>query len=309
MIPLKIVSTGTAHPARSVTEADFDALPGFTPGLTLAEGGARSRYFASHDESRAALGAAALFHALSRAGLQPNSLCLVIAAGSAQPDGRSTAGGAIAAAAGLPSGSPSFDVNAGALSFPAALRVAAGLLSSGGFQRIAVVSVELPSLELDWSDRAEALSLGDGAACAIVERGDGTTGIEAYMHETYPGAAAVPRDCVPKARGKAMFRLAAKMLPMHLRSLTCMARCTLESVDLVVPQQVGRQSMTRLARRLGLPEERVIDIYDTHANQGAASLPTALHEAIVSGRAALGARVMLLGATEDMSLGGAILRL
>lgn len=326
MIPLKIVSTGKAVPSRVVSAEEIDALQGFPPGFTFSKGGVRSRHFASDEDSQGALGAAALRDALDRAGLKTNSLDLVISACGVQQQALPSTGCAIAAAANLPAGIPAFDVNASCISFVVALRVAAGLLNTGGFKRIAVVSSDLASRGLDWNEPEASLIFGDGAACAIVEQGDGTTGIEAYMLETYPeGRAyceipaggsqlnprtgAVPQDFLFKMDGKAVFRLAAKMLPMHLRSLTCMARCTLDAIDLVVPHQASHLGMKHVAKKLGLSAERVVDIYETHGNQVGASIPTALHEAFLTGRAAPGKRIMLLGTAAGVSIGGMIIRL
>lgn len=44
----------------------------------------------------------------------------------------------------------------------------------------------MPSRGIDWSDEESSLILGDGAACAIVERGDGNSGICSFLLETYP---------------------------------------------------------------------------------------------------------------------------
>ena len=52
----------------------------------------------------------------------------------------------------------------------------------------------------------------------------------------------------------------------------------------------------------------MIDIYADHGNQVAASLPSALHVAICSGRLRRGDIALLLGSGAGVSLGGIVLR-
>ncbi|MFX5587213.1 3-oxoacyl-[acyl-carrier-protein] synthase III C-terminal domain-containing protein, partial [Acinetobacter baumannii] len=55
---------------------------------------------------------------------------------------------------------------------------------------------------------------------------------------------------------------------------------TLRDMHVVVPHQASHLGMQHLRKRLGVPEASVVDIYAQHGNQVAASIPTALHEAI-----------------------------
>ena len=54
-------------------------------------------------------------------------------------------------------------------------------------------------------------------------------------------------------------------------------------------------------------EASVVDIYAQHGNQVAASIPTALHEAITRGRIAPGRPVLLVGTAAGLTLGGMVL--
>jgi 3-oxoacyl-[acyl-carrier-protein] synthase-3 len=326
MVPLKIVSTGKALPSQRVTAAELDAKLGRPAGYTLDKGGVRERHFASAEETQGELGAKALHDALARGGLSTRSLDLVISACGVQQQALPSTACAIVAAAGLSEGVPGFDVNASCISFMVAMRVAAGLLNTGGFSRIAIVSSDLASRGVDWNEPEASLIFGDGAACAIVERGDARTGMEAYFLETYPEGrefceiraggtrlnprnGAQPSDFLFKMNGKAVFKLAQKVMPMHLRSLTAMARCTLDDIDVVVPHQASHLGMKHVAKKLGVPAERIIDIYETHGNQVGASIPTALHEAFITGKAVPGKRLMMLGTAAGLTVGGMILRL
>jgi 3-oxoacyl-[acyl-carrier-protein] synthase-3 len=64
-----------------------------------------------------------------------------------------------------------------------------------------------------------------------------------------------------------------------------------------------------MKRRLGLADERVMEILSDNGNQVASSLPSALALAIETGRARSGDRLLLIGTGAGVSLGGAALTL
>ena len=159
----------------------------------------------------------------------------------------------------------------------------------------------------------------------IVERAEADTGIDGYKLETYPegvgfceiragGTRRNPRagmsasDFLFHMDGKRVFKLASSLIDGFVERLLDQSRMTLSDVDLVVPHQASHLSMKHAQKRLGLRDGAVVDIYATHGNQVAASIPTALHEAIAAGRVRSGSRVLLLGSAAGLTLGGLVLR-
>ncbi len=301
-------------------------------GTTFKRSGVRVRHIASQHETQSALGAAALADALRNASLGVASIDLLISACGVPEQALPSTACFIAHQAGLPHGTPAFDVNASCLSFLAGLRVAAGLLASGGYRRIALVSCDLASRGVDWSDPEASLIFGDGAAAVILEPGtaqQGTRqqGIKAFKLETYtegrryceiraggtqrnPRMGVEPQDFLFKMDGKAVFKLAAKVVPPFLTDLMRqLPDGGVDSIDIVVPHQASHLAMAHMAKKLGLDAAKIIDIYATHGNQVAASLPTALHEAVVTGRAKPGSRVLMMGTAAGLTVGGLVLDL
>jgi 3-oxoacyl-[acyl-carrier-protein] synthase-3 len=325
-IPLRLIATGKALPSLRVTSESLDERRGWPAGHTLAKGGVRVRHFAAEGESQSQLGASALADALRRAALPASSIDLLISACGVPEQALPSTACFIAGHAGLPRGTPAFDVNASCLGFMAALRVAAGLLVSGGYKRIAVVASDLPSRGLDWDEPESSVIFGDGAAAAILEKGEGAQGIAAYRMETFPEGkrfceirgggsqrnppnATIPKDFLFHMDGRAVFKLAAKVMPPFLEALMAQTDGGKASIKLVVPHQASHLGMAHAARKLGLPASQIVNIYESHGNQVAASLPTALHEALVTGRAKAGDRVLLIGTAAGMTVGGLVLDL
>jgi 3-oxoacyl-[acyl-carrier-protein] synthase III len=328
MLPLRILATGKHLPGRRVTAAELDREHGFAAGFTESKGGVVERWFAHGNELQSEIGAKALADACARANVSLDSLDLLIAACGVQEQALPSTACAIAAAVGLPPGKAAFDVNASCVSFVQALQVAASLLASNAYQRIAIVSVDLASRGLDFSEPEASLIFGDGAAAIVVERANSPViqqGLMAYKFATFPQGRAFceiraggtrrnpnvgvePRDYLFRMDGKAVFKLASQQMTPFLDQLLSQAGVQLSDIRWVVPHQASHLGMAHLVKRLGLPKDRVVDIYASHGNQVAASMPTALHELFTQRPVATGDLVLMLGTAAGLSLGGAVLR-
>jgi 3-oxoacyl-[acyl-carrier-protein] synthase-3 len=321
-----MLSTGKALPARRVLSSELDIALSKSNGYVRKRSGVECRYHATDNENQSDLAARALHDAIHRAGVRPDSIDLLLSASGVQEQALPSTACHILGAAGLPAGTPGFDIAASCFSFPVALHVAAGLLNTGAYKRIAIVASDLASRGVDWECAEASLIFGDGAAAAIVERGDGTRGIEGYLLRTYPAGKSlceiraggtrrnprvgvVPADFLFRMDGKGVFKLTASVIDDMLKRLLDAAGVTLDDIDTVVPHQASHLGMRHIAQRLHVPASKLVDIYATHGNQVAASIPTALHEAFVTGRAEPGTRLMMIGTAAGVSVGGMILRL
>jgi len=302
----------------------LDEQLGQPAGYSFRRSGIRSRRFSSAAESQSQLAARALGDAVRNAGVDLASVDLLIAACGVQEQALPSTACAIAAHAGLPAGTPAFDVNASCLGFVVALKMAASLLASGSYRRIAVVSADQASHGLDWSHPESSLIFGDGAAAALVERGQGQQGIRSFGYHTYTEGrrlceirgggtgktltdGAKGADFLFSMNGKQVLKLALQKMPSFMNELLAAARITLDSIDVVVPHQASHLGMAHMIKRMGLDKRRIVDIYPTHGNQVAASIPTALHEALSSGLLGPGRRALLVGTAAGVSLGGLVL--
>ena len=294
----------------------------------MRHSGVRQRYFVEKETS-AFLGAAALHAALEDAGGGRPDL-LLSASGTPQQPIPCTAA-FIAREMGW-SGLPCFDINATCLGFVPALETAALLIASGKHDRIAVVCAEIASRGLNWAQPEAAALMGDGAAAVILTRAETETptssALLAAMMETWPegislteirgGGTSLPAihheagknsaDFLFHMDGPGVFRLAAERIGPFVTRLVGDAPDRWAGIDLVIPHQGSLLAMRHLRQRLGIPEEKLIEIAADHGNLIAASLPLALHEAIRSGRLQRGQIAMLLGTSAGVSLGGALLR-
>ncbi|MBM9460902.1 hypothetical protein JK386_13440 [Nocardioides sp. zg-536] len=321
---LRILGTGVALPEEVLTSVELDHRLGLVPGTVEARTGVRQRRV--ERGSAAALGARAARAALEAAGLDLDDVDLVIGA-SATPDQPLPCNAALVHEELAPSRPvPAWDVNASCLSFLVALDLAATLVEAGRHQRILIVSADIASVGLDFSDLGASGIFGDGGAAAVVgPAGDTGSAVLAADFATHSEGAhtceirgggsrhapdRVTGDYAEWARfrmqGGAVFRLAVKHVPAFTDKLLADAGVGMADLAAVVPHQASHHALSWVRQRLGAGD-RMIDIYADVGNQVAASLPSALHAAITDGRLRRGDHALLLGTGAGLSIGGAVL--
>lgn len=325
---IQIVGTGKYMPKRRVSDSELDAVLGVPAGWVRQKTNVIHRYFIE-DETASSMGAKAAYAALEAAGLTFADIdCLVCASGTMEQPIPCTAALIQEAMEQQHSGVPSFDINSTCLSFVAALDVMSYMIEAGRYRHVLLVSTEVASKGLNWRQKESAALFGDGAAAAVIgPSGPGERSQILYaLMETYSAgahlseirgggsgrhavayAADTAEDYLFDMQGDALFRMASKKLPAFLGRLLAGAGCDLASIKLVVPHQGSAMAMRLIARKLGIAAEQLLSITPDHGNTIAASIPMGLHEAVRRERIARGDRVLLLGTSAGLTLGGVVL--
>ncbi|MEQ1968859.1 3-oxoacyl-[acyl-carrier-protein] synthase III C-terminal domain-containing protein [Xenorhabdus nematophila] len=325
LIPLKIIASGTALPESKVYSSDLDLRFNKPNGFVQKRSGIEYRYHSDYETSPAKFAAVALNETLKNHQIPPDSVDLLIAASAIPIQALPYSAAHILKESQLKAGTACFDINSSCVSFVSALSVAAGLLATKQYRRIAIVSSEMASRGIDWSHQESSLIFGDGAACMIVERGDGQSGIVTYKHETYPEGLALceiraggtrrnlrtgmeDSDLLFQMQGKPLFKLTASLIEDFTKRVLASANLTMPEIDTVIPHQASHLGLEHIRKRLNIKEEKFVNIYRYRGNQVAASIPSALHEAIVTDRYYGCDYVMLLGTAAGLSLSEMILK-
>ena len=329
MTPLVVRGIAAYRPRTTVASTVLDARFGQPPGWTERTFGISGRAVAEPDETSSAMGASAACSALAAAGWAPDGFDVLIGACGVMEQPIPSTGALIQRAMGLGrSGIPAFDVNQTCLSFLAALDVAAMGIETGRWKRAVIVSSDIASAGLHDSTPATAAIFGDGAAAACVEAGPGDSGLLSRGFETHGDAShlATLRAGGTRLRvgegyeallagsrfemdASGIFRAAARVLPRLVDKVLGDAGLTRGTVDLVVCHQASAPGVEHVRRLFGGDPGRVVDIFATHGNQIAASLPTVLAHAMDRGLARTGTTALLLGTAAGISAGAMVLRL
>jgi 3-oxoacyl-[acyl-carrier-protein] synthase-3 len=318
----RIIGTGSALPHRVLTNAEL-ARDLATRGIETSDEwivvrtGIRQRHIAEAGVTTADLGTRAAQAALDMAGVPPDSIDLMIVATSTADQIFPSAACLIQARLGHP-GCAAFDVQAVCSGFVYALTVAEAMLLTGQHRRALVIGAEVFSRILDWNDRTTCVLFGDGAGAVVVEaagrpgilarelRADGShAGILCTAGRISQGG--IEGHPFLTMDGQAVFRLAVSALGASALDVLQAAGLPTTELDWLIPHQANIRIMNAIARRLGLPEDRVIVTVGEHGNTSAASVPLALDLAARDGRIRPGQRLLLQGVGGGFTWGSILL--
>ena len=117
------------------------------------------------------------------------------------------------------------------------------------------------------------------------------------------------RKHYPRMNGKQVFRWATEKMPEASHEALALASKTLADVDLFVPHQANLRINEFVARKLGIPMERVVTTLDRYGNTTAASIPISLSEAWADGRAKPGTLVLFAAFGSGYTWGAGVVRM
>jgi 3-oxoacyl-[acyl-carrier-protein] synthase III len=321
MIRAVITGTGSALPARRVSNADLALQVDTSDQWIVERTGIRFRHIAGPDETTGTLARDAASQAIAAAGLSAQDIDLIVLA-TATPDQTfpSTAT-KVQAMLGIDD-CVAFDVAAVCSGFLYAVQVADSMIRAGAHTRALVIGAETFSRILDWEDRTTCVLFGDGAGALVLEaqEGDHATGrgiLATRLHADgrhnellYVDGGPSTTGTVGKLRmkGREVFRHAVVNLAAVMGESLVAAGLTADQVDWVVPHQANARILDATARKLGLPAEKVVMTVDRHANTSAASVPLALDTAVRDGRIRPGQIVVLEAMGGGFTWGASVVR-
>lgn len=222
-------------------------------------------------------------------------------------------------------GVPSFSIDATCLSFLVAFHTAEAFISAGRYRRILICSADVGSRARNMTDPESAGLLGDGAAAVLVEKSNDPHEILFYAMKTWPSAASLaeirgggtrmvmenlqdePGVNVFNMDGRRLLKLLHPRVSAMVDSCCEHAKVSVNEVDLILPHQTSRAGFL-LLQRIGLPQEKTINILEDYGNCVAAAMPMALATALESGRLRRGNLVLFIGSAAGASVGAMLVR-
>ena len=332
----KIVGTGSAFPERRMTN-DHVAAELTKFGLETNDEWIRERTgigerrisdVGNEAELNSSLGARAAQKALEMAGRRPEDIDQIIYA-TCSPDTPlpSTACwlqkkiGATRAWA--------MDINAACSGFIYGTVTAEQFIRSGHSRTVLVLGAEVLSHYINWQDRNICILFGDGAGAAVVEQVStrsrrrilssylSSDGILSELLHVPAGGSAL--EVTPERyeqnlhkihmSGREIFKVAVRTLTeCALRALE-RAQVPAVKLDWFVPHQANLRIIEAVANRVGISMEQVIVNLDRYGNTSAATIPTALDEAIRDGRIRKGQTVLTDAFGAGLTSGAMVFRL
>jgi 3-oxoacyl-[acyl-carrier-protein] synthase-3 len=319
-----LAGTGSALPARRVTNEELAAQVDTSDEWIVERTGIRARYVAGEGETTATLAAEAARKALADAGLDASEIGLIVLATATPDQTFPSSATKVQALLGIDD-CVAFDVAAVCSGFLYALSVAESMIRGGTTKAALVIGSETFSRILDWEDRATCVLFGDGAGAVVLTAEDGPEDpaeargvLAAKLHADGRHNALLYVDGGPsttqtvgklRMKGREVFRHAVVNLAAVLTEVLEAVNLTPADIDWLVPHQANARILDATAKKLDLPPERVVVTVDQHANTSAASVPLALDVAKKDGRLKPGDLLVLEAMGGGFTWGAAVIRL
>jgi len=317
-----VLGCGSYLPSRVVTNAELSRMVDTSDEWIRQRTGIRERHIAGEGETTADMALKAARAALSAAGMDAQSIDLIVLATSTPDNTFPASAVSVQAGLGMTHGA-AFDVQAVCSGFVYGLATVDGLLKTGTFHRALVIGAETFSRIIDWKDRSTCVLFGDGAGAVVVEsqRQAGTRedrGILAvrlrsdgrYKSKLYVDGGPSSTQTVGHLRmeGRAVFKHAVAMISDVIDETFKATGYTADDIDWFVPHQANQRIIDDTAKKLGIAPEKVITTVAKHGNTSAASIPLALAAAIEQGRIKCGDLVMMEAMGGGFTWGAVLLR-
>ena len=316
MIYSRIVGTGSFLPPRIVTNDEFAARLETSDAWIRERTGIVQRHIADESQASSDLALEASRRALEAAGVGADEIDLIVLATSTPDYVFPSTACLLQAKLGI-KGCPAFDVQAVCSGFVYALATADSFIRGGTYKRALVVGAEVFSRILDWNDRGTCVLFGDGAGAVVLEAAERPGVHAAVLHAdgSQAGMLSVPGSVCGgrilgspflQMNGQGVFKYAVRVLDEVARETAAAAKMDLSQIDWLIPHQANVRILEATARKLGMPQERVVVTVDHHGNTSAASIPLALDEWVRAGRIHAGHRVLMQGVGGGFTWGAAL---
>lgn len=314
----RITGTGSAFPETRVTNDELAKRVDTTDAWIQERTGISERRIARagrESETNSALGARAALKALEMAGLRADEIDGILYA-TCTPDTL------IPSTACLVQGrigahrAWAMDLNAACSGFVYALATADQFIRAGTHKAILVIGADVLTPVTDWEDRSSCILFGDGAGAVVLQQ---TTSMsESQILSTQLGADGKLWDYFQIPAGQPQGKMVMKggeMYKVAVRSLTDLAQAQLAAngftdsdVDWVIPHQANLRIIEGVLKRLNVPMEKCVVNIDRFANTSAATIPTALDEAVRAGRVKSGQLLLLSAFGAGLTSGAAVIK-
>jgi 3-oxoacyl-[acyl-carrier-protein] synthase-3 len=320
---MAITGSGSAVPAVSLDNHKLSQIVETSDEWIVARTGIQRRRLANPHDSLTAIATQAAQGAITMAGITPADLDLIILTTST-PDDLFGSAAQIQAELGA-SRAVAFDLTAACSGFIFGLVTAAQYIKTGVYQNILLVSADLLSRWINWSDRRTCILFGDGAGAVILQanegdrllgfelRSDGTQShclnlaYQANSQELIEGVVVSQGTFQPiTMNGQEVYRFAIKQVPEVIEKAMYRAGLSVEQIDWLLLHQANQRIMDAVAQRLKVPAHKVISNLAEYGNTSAASIPLALNEEVRQGKIKPGDIIVASGFGAGLSWGAAI---
>ena len=294
MINAYIKGTGSYAP-KNVVKNDFFESVGSSDKWIYENLGIKERRI-STSETTSDLAYQAGLIAIQDAGLQVEDIDLIIIA-TATPDRLAPSCACFVQEKLKASNAVAFDISAVCSGALFATATAVQYIKSGMYKNVLVIGADTFSTITDWN-RRDAVFFGDGAGALVLSHTTQDKGFQDFIlktdgtgkeHFTIPaGGSEKPasNDTLNggehyfKMNGSQVYKTAIDVVPKCIDEILSKNNCSIDQIKYLLPHQPSIRILQEVARRVGLPFEKVKTNMDRYANTSGGTIPIILDETL-----------------------------
>ncbi|ALM20942.1 3-oxoacyl-ACP synthase [Nonlabens sp. MIC269] len=232
---------------------------------------------------------------IEKKGIDPKTIDLVLLA-SATPDMPVASTGAYVATQIGATNAFSYDLMAACSSFLFGMSTASSYIESGRYKRVLLIGADKMSSIIDYEDRATCIIFGDAAGAVLFEPNEEGYGVQDEILRTdgigreflkiEAGGSILPasHETVENKQhyvfqdGKSVFKYAVSSMADVAEQVVQRNGLSNDDIDWLVPHQANKRIIDATARRVELPQEKVMMNIHKYGNTTSATLPLCLYE-------------------------------
>ena len=291
-----ITAVGAYVPEEKLTNADLEKMVDTSDEWIVARTGIKERRILK-DPSKGSsfMAIMAAQKILKKRDLDPLEIDAVIVA-TITPDMNVAATAAYVATEIGATNAFSYDLQAACSGFLYGMSNASSMITSGRYQKVLLIGSDKMSSIVDYSDRATCIIFGDGAGAALFEQSNSGYGWEdEYLRSDGSGRMFLNikagGSLFPTSEqtldggmhnlyqdGKTVFKYAVSEMTNAIQQIIERNEIDLEKITYLVPHQANKRIIDAIAKRVGLPDQKVMSNIEYYGNTTAATLPLLLKD-------------------------------
>jgi len=303
---------GYYAPEKILTNADLEKIVETSDEWITTRTGIKERHIAAPGEAVSDMTAEAARRALADAGMDADELTHIFLY-TVTPDYYTPSAACLVEEKLGIKGKVVQDVNAACSGYIFGLEMARAVLALHPEAKVLVAAAEVLTSRTNWADRRTCVLFGDAAAAAVVSAGDPRPGdgriVDVLLSSdgslghllTIKGGGSghpyklgdtVDEDYFLFMNGREVFKHAVRNMTTVCEELVAKNGLDIDAIDLFIPHQANLRIMEAVAKKLALPEEKVVSTIARFGNTSASTVGIALAETKAEGRLTPGCRVL-----------------
>ena len=313
----KILGTGSYLPSQVRSNADLEKMVDTSDEWIVARTGIKERRIAAENETVADMAYRAAENAIEMAGIDKNDIDMIIVATTSSSHTFPSSACQVQGMLGI-KGCPAFDLAAACSGFIYALSIADQHIKTGMCKNVLVIGADALSKACDPTDRSTIILFGDAAGAVVVgaseEPGILSTHINAdgafgdLLGLPVPTRDGTDADKWLYMAGNEVFKVAVTKLSKLVKDTLAANDMDKSELDWLVPHQANYRIISATAKKLSMSLDQVVITLDRHGNTSAATVPTALDEAVRDGRIKRGQTLLLEAFGGGFTWGSALVK-